>query len=57
MSRKSPGTLRSETPNWQPWLIYFLRALQQQERRLAAKVERERLVFAGLPEQAMQILD
>jgi predicted HTH transcriptional regulator len=34
-----------------------LRALQQQERRLATKVESERLVIAALPELAIQIID
>src|ERR1035437_1691174 len=55
--RQTQGTLRSVQPNWQPWLIFFLRSLQQQERRLAAKVERERGVIAGLPEVALQIID
>ena len=55
--RQTQGTLRSAAPNWQPWLIFFLRALQQQERRLATKVERERLVIAALPELAIQIID
>jgi hypothetical protein len=31
--------------------------LQQQKRRLAAKVEREKLVMAALPELAVRILD
>ena len=55
--RQTQGTLRSAAPNWQPWLIYFLRVLQQQERRLAAKVERERVVIAALPELDLQIID
>jgi Fic family protein len=55
--RQTQGTIRTATPNWQPWLIFFLRALQQQERRLAAKVERERVVIAALPELALQIID
>jgi Fic family protein len=55
--RQTQGTIRSEAPNWQPWLTFFLRALQQQMRRLAAKVEREKLVVAPLPELAVQILD
>jgi Fic family protein len=55
--RQTQGTIRSEAPNWQPWLTFFLRALQQQMRRLAAKVEREKLVIAPLPELAVQILD
>jgi len=55
--RQTQGTIRNEAPNWQPWLTFFLRALQQQKRRLAAKVEREKLVIADLPELAVQILD
>ncbi|MGD0902384.1 MAG: DUF977 family protein [Terracidiphilus sp.] len=55
--RQTQGTLRTVAPNWQPWLIFFLRALQQQERRLDAKVERERVVIAALPELDLQILD
>jgi len=51
------GTLRTAAPNWQQWLIFFLPALQKQERRLAAKVERERVVIAALPELDLQILD
>jgi Fic family protein len=55
--RQTQSTIRTAAPNWQPWLIFFLRALQQQERRLAAKVERERLVIAALPELDLQIID
>jgi Fic family protein len=55
--RQTQGTIRTEAPNWQPWLTFLLRALQQQKRRLASKVEREKLVLAALPELAVQILD
>jgi Fic family protein len=55
--RQTQGTIRTATPNWQPWLLFFLRALQQQKRRLAAKVEREKIVLAALPELAVQIVD
>jgi uncharacterized membrane protein len=55
--RQTQGTLRTAAPNWQPWLIFFLWVLQQQERRLAAKVERERVVIAALPELDLQIID
>ncbi len=34
------GTIRTDDPNWQPWLSFFLRALQQQVRRVVLKVER-----------------
>jgi predicted HTH transcriptional regulator len=34
-----------------------MRALQQQKRHLAAKVEQEKLVLAAMPELAVKILD
>lgn len=55
--RQTQSTIRSEAPNWQPWLTFFLRALQQQKRRLDEKVERERRAIADLPELAIKILD
>jgi Fic family protein len=55
--RQTQGTIRSGAPDWQPWLTFFLRALQQQKRRLAVKVEREKLVLSALPELAVRILD
>jgi Fic family protein len=55
--RQTQGTIGGETPDWQPWLKFFLRAMHQQMRRLAVKVEREKLTLATLPELAMQILD
>ncbi|MFN7369377.1 MAG: Fic family protein [Burkholderiales bacterium] len=55
--RQTQGTIRTTAPNWQPWLIFFIRALQQQKRRLAVKVEREKNTLAALPELAVKILD
>lgn len=55
--RQTQGTIRTATPNWQPWLMFFMRALQQQKRKLAGKMEREKLLMAALPELAVQIID
>lgn len=55
--RQTQGTVRTDAPNWQPWLLFFMRALQQQKRRLAVKVEREKISLATLPELAVKILD
>ena len=55
--RQTQGTIRTAAPNWQPWLIFFMRALQQQKRRLAVKVEREKNALAALPVLAVKILD
>jgi predicted HTH transcriptional regulator len=37
--------------------MFFMRALQQQKRQLAVKVEREKNALAALPELAVKILD
>lgn len=55
--RQTQATIRDAVPDWQPWLLFFLRALQQQKRRLAIKVEREERALADLPELAVAILD
>jgi len=55
--RRTQGTIRTEAPDWTPWLTFFLTALQRQMRRLRGKVERERLLLAKLSELAVQILD
>jgi Fic family protein len=55
--RQTQGTIRTEVPNWQPWLLFFLRALQKQKRHLAVKVEREKSTLTALPELAVKILD
>ena len=55
--RQTQGTIRSETPDWQPWLNFFLRAMADQVHRLMRKVEREKLVLAVLPELSLQIVE
>ena len=55
--RQTQASIRGAAPDWQPWLLFFLRSLDQQKRRLAAKVERERLIVAALPSLSVQIVD
>lgn len=55
--RQTQGTIRTDSPNWQPWLLFFMRVMSQQKDRLAKKVEREKLVLAALPDLAVQIVD
>lgn len=54
--RQTQGTLKNESPDWQPWLLFFLRALRQQKKRLEAKIEKENLLFTQLPPLSLQIL-
>jgi Fic family protein len=55
--RQTQGSIRTDSPNWQPWLMFFLRALSEQVKRLEKKVEREKLVLATLPELSLQIVE
>ena len=55
--RQTQGTIRTEVPNWQPWLVFFLRSLAEQVQRLNQKVERENLVLAVLPELSLRIVE
>lgn len=55
--RQTQGTLNADSPNWQPWLIYFLKALQQQKDKLEKKIEREKILSQQLPELSLQILE
>lgn len=55
--RQTQGTIRTDAPNWQPWLVFFLRSLAEQVRRLEKKVEREKIVLATMPELSLQIVE
>jgi Fic family protein len=55
--RQTQDTIRNDTPDWQPWLVFFLRALAEQVRRLNKKIEREKLVLAALPGLSLQIVE
>ncbi len=55
--RQTQGTIRTDAPNWQPWLVLFLRSLAEQVRRLEKKVEREKIVLATLPDLSLQIVE
>ena len=55
--RKTQRSLDTETPDWQPWLSYFLTALQEHKDLLRRKVDRERLLQAGLPDLSARILE
>jgi len=55
--RQTQGTLKTDTPNWQPWILFFLRAMRRQKHRLEVKLEKEKLLLGQLPELSLQILE
>lgn len=47
--RQTQGTVRTETPDWQPWGTYFLKSLSKQKQHLKGTIKRERIVlFYGI---------
>ncbi len=55
--RQTQGTIRTETPDWQPWLTFFLESLRRQKARLEETIARERLMLGRLPELSVRILE
>ena len=55
--RRTQSTLRTTAPDWEPWLTYFLGALQRQKRQLQQKMERERMTLGDLPALSVRILE
>lgn len=55
--RQTQTSIQTDSPDWHPWLLFFLRVLHQQMKRLERKMEQEHIVMAALPELSSQILD
>jgi Fic family protein len=55
--RRTQQTIRKEKQNWEPWLVFFLKAMAKQKDNLAAKVKQEQVLRASLPALSRQILD
>ncbi|MEY3235119.1 Fic family protein [Aquidulcibacter sp.] len=55
--RQTQGTIRTEQQNWEPWIVFFLKALQKQMSRLKTKVEREKLMMGTLSDLSAQLFE
>lgn len=55
--RRTQGTIRTEAPEWLPWLLFFLKSLHRQMQILRGKVEQEKMLLMNLPDLSIQILD
>lgn len=54
--RKTQGTLKQASPNWEAWILFFLRCLKKQKDNLTAKLQRERILAQALPPLSLTIL-
>ena len=55
--RQTQGTIRTDNPAWQPWVLFFLRSLASQVVHLEEKVTHERLLLATLPALSLLIIE
>ncbi len=55
--RRTQGGLKSEMPDFGPWLIFFLRSLQKQKIHLEQKVSKEKALMLHLPELSCKIIN
>jgi Fic family protein len=55
--RRTQTTLENETPDWEPWVGFFLRCLKRQKDSLAARLERlAEGADANLPALSLEVL-
>lgn len=55
--RQTQGTIRTDSPNWQPWIVFYLRSMTEQVKRLEKKVEREKILLSSLPDLSLKIVE
>ena len=55
--RQTQTTINFPEPNWQPWVVFFLKSLKRQKDNLEVKVTREHILLIQLPEIAQTILE
>lgn len=55
--RETQTTIRTDTPNWQPWIGFFLNSLKRQKDHLETKIKQEKLTLASLPPLSIQLLE
>ncbi len=55
--RRTQTTLKTESPLWEPWLLFFFRTLKQQKDNLLQKVGQEEVLMRGLPMLSAQIME
>jgi len=55
--QRTQRSFKKPQADWQPWVHFFLRSMQEQKRALENKVKRERLLANNLPDISLKILE
>jgi Fic family protein len=54
--RQTQGTIRTDAPNWQSWIVFFLNALSSQVKLLGEKIAREKVTISLLPTLSVELI-
>lgn len=55
--RRTQGSLETDEPDWESWILFFLQAMQKQKSKLEARLERERIFEGQLPALSIRIME
>lgn len=55
--RQTQVTIWEKSQNWEPWLLFFLRSLHAQVKRLEKKIEYEKIVLAAMPDLSLKLIE
>lgn len=55
--RQTQGSIRTDAPNWQPWIVFFLNSLASQVKRLEEKISNEEKLLSQMPVLSVQLID
>ncbi|MBU6453013.1 MAG: Fic family protein [Cyanobacteria bacterium REEB67] len=55
--RRTQMTLGQNDPDWEPWILFFLKSMQKQKNKLMEKIERAHILQGELPELSIKILE
>lgn len=54
--RKTQTTMKSNSPDWEKWILFFLKCLNTQVDLLRSKLEEEKTLLQGLPKLSSELL-
>lgn len=55
--RRTQQSFKEQSPNWEPWILFFLQAMQRQKEHLQQRIAKEQSLEGGLPTLAIKILE
>ncbi len=55
--RRTQESLRTDNPDWEPWILFFLQVMEKQKIHLEEKIKRERILQGEMTPLSAQIVE